>query len=332
MTPSILVVGERLSGHLTSATREAVGVALGLAGPEGSVVGFLAGSSLALSVTEFGELGVTRIRTREDPRLDAAGAGAIAVSVVASAEAVSASVIVTGGTEFGRDLTGRLAVRWNAAAANGVTEATWADASALRVRRPVYGGRATETRRLTGPRIAIAIRPHAFAEPTAGAATATTEPDSGPEIPDPLLAARRSEVAAAGSSAGPALSDASIVVSGGRGVRDANGFRLVEELAASLGAAVGASRAVTDAGWRPSSFQVGQTGKAVSPQLYIAVGISGAIQHIVGMVSSRVIVAINNDSTAPIFRVADYGIVGDLFQIVPALTKEIRRVRGLPAN
>ncbi len=332
MTPSILVVGERLSGHLTSATREAVGVALALAGPEGSVVGFLAGSSLDRSVTEFGELGVTRIRTREDPRLDAAGAGAIAVSVVASAEAVSASVIVTGGTEFGRDLTGRLAVRWGAAAANGVTEATWADAGALRVLRPVYGGRATETRRLTGSRIAIAIRPHAFAEPTAGAAVAIAEPDSSPEIPDPLLAARRTEVAAAGVSAGPALSDASIVVSGGRGVRDANGFRLVEALADSLGAAVGASRAVTDAGWRPSSFQVGQTGKAVSPQLYIAVGISGAIQHIVGMVSSRVIVAVNNDSSAPIFRVADYGVVGDLFQIVPALTKEIRRVRGLPAD
>ncbi|MFZ0700008.1 MAG: electron transfer flavoprotein subunit alpha/FixB family protein, partial [Thermoplasmata archaeon] len=233
---------------------------------------------------------------------------------------------------FGRDLTGRLAVRWNAAAANGVTEATWADAGALRVRRPVYGGRATETRRLLGPHIAIAIRPHAFAEATAPSTEAVAEPVSDPEIPASLLAAHRTEVAAAGSSAGPALSDASIVVSGGRGVRDAQSFQLVEDLAASLGAAVGASRAVTDAGWRPGDYQVGQTGKAVSPQLYIAVGISGAIQHIVGMVSSRVIVAINNDSSAPIFRVADYGIAGDLFQIVPALTKEIRRVRGLPAG
>lgn len=330
MTPIVLVIGERLSGQLSSATREAVGVARSLAGPEGTVVGFLAGGELARAVAEFGALGVPRVRTREDPRLDAGDSAAVAVAAAAAAEAISASLIVAGGTTYARDLIGRLAIRWNAAVANGVTDATWGEAGALSVRRPIYGGRATETRRLVGPHLAITIRPHAFPEPTPAAGGASAEAQSGLEIPGVFLAARRTEVTAALALAGPALADATIVVSGGRGVREENSFRLVEELAASLGAAVGASRAVTDAGWRPVSYQVGQTGKAVSPQLYIAVGISGAIQHLVGMVSSRVIVAINSDASAPIFRVADYGIVGDLFEVVPALTKEIRRVRGLP--
>jgi electron transfer flavoprotein alpha subunit len=325
MSSTVLVVGELQGGHLAGSTREAVGVARSLGG--GPVVGFAAGSTATSAALEFGPLGVARALVADDGRYDATAPSATARAALAAANAVGASIVLVGGSTFGRDLSGRLAIAWNAAAATGVTEVTAVDGG-LRVRRPIFGGRATETRRLEGPRLIVAPRPHAFAAPTDGGTTCAVE--TLPEVDlGPLAAAKRLGVETAAAGSGPSLADAAIVVSGGRGVRGPENFHLIEELAASLGAAIGASRAVTDAGWRPTSFQVGQTGRTVSPQLYVAVGISGAIQHIVGMVSSRVIVAINSDASAPIFKVADYGVVGDLFQIVPALTAEIRRVRGM---
>jgi electron transfer flavoprotein alpha subunit len=325
VSPVVLVVGEANGGRLTSPTAEAVGVAHALAGRPTDVVGFLAGSTTVAA--GFGAWGVGRARSADDPRLETAPAAAVASSIAATATAVGARLVLVPGSTFGRDLAGRLAVRWNAAVATGVTEAAW-DGEALRVRRPVFGGRATERRRLEGGRFVLALRPHAFAPPSGGAVPCTVEPAPTEEIPPALLAPRRTGVEAVAAGSGPSLADASIIVSAGRGFRAPENLHMVEELAAALGAAVGASRAVTDAGWRPSSLQVGQTGKTVSPQLYIAVGISGAIQHLVGILSSRVIVAINSDASAPIFRVADYGIVGDLFSILPALTAEVRRVRG----
>jgi electron transfer flavoprotein alpha subunit len=324
VSPTVLVVAELQGGHLSGSTREAVAVARSLG--SGPVVGVAAGSAAKAAAAEFGALGVGRAFIAEDARYDAAPPSASARAALAAANAAGASIVVVGGSTFGRDLSGRLAIAWNAAAATGVTEVAPIEGG-LRVRRPIFGGRATETRRLQGARLIIAPRPHAFAPPTDGATNCSIE--SLPEVDlGPLTAAKRVGIESAASGSGPSLSDAAIVVSGGRGVRGPENFHLIEELAAALGAASGASRAVTDAGWRPTSFQVGQTGKTVSPQLYIAIGISGAIQHIVGMVSSRVIVAINSDASAPIFKVADYGIVGDLFQIVPALTAEVRRVRG----
>ena len=328
MTSGALVVGEVHDGHLSSASREAIGVARGVLAPSDPVVGFVAGAAGPTAAAEFAQLGVGRVLHAADPRLDAAPVGAVAHAVATAARAAGVSLVVAGGTTFGRDLVARLAVRWDAAVATGVIELT-RDGGTLRARRSVFGGRASETRRLEGERAAVAVRPHAFPAPADGPVPLALEPVPTDDLPAVLVAPLRREIRPPDGGTGPSLTDAAIIVSGGRGVRGPNEFRIVEELAASLGAAVGASRAVTDAGWRPTSFQVGQTGKAVSPQLYIALGISGAIQHLVGMVSSRVIVAINTDATAPIFKVADYGIVGDLFEIVPALTAEVRRVRGL---
>jgi len=326
MTGPTLVVGEAEDGHLSDATKEAVGVAQSLSGKE-NVVGFVAGSASRAIAVGFGRVGVARAYLAEDPRLEGAVGAVVAHLVAQAADAAGAELVIVGGSTFGRDLVARLSVRWNASVATGVTALSRHDGF-LEVRRPVFAGRATETRKLDGAHAAVALRPHAFPAPADAAGEAALTPVPLDTVPPALWNAKRLGLTATVRGAGPSLTEATIVVSGGRGVRSAENFHLIEELASSLDAAVGASRAVTDAGWRPDSYQVGQTGKAVSPQLYVAVGISGAIQHLAGMVSSRVIVAINTDASAPIFKVADYGVVGDLFQIVPALTQEVRRVRG----
>ncbi len=327
MSPTVLVVGELRGDGLSEASCEAASAAVGLAAGGGAVVGFVDRPLPASALARFGRLGVSTVRFLETGGSNAGGPAPVARAIAESAAAEAAAVIVVPGTAFGRDLVGRIAAESQRSAVNGATSVRW-DGEALEVTRPVFGGRATERRRLVG-RSVLSLRPHAFpiAEVDAGPATAVAARPG--TIPEALGAPRRTDVAPAGAGAGPSLADAAIVVAGGRGVRSPENFRLVEELAASLGAAVGASRAVTDAGWRPGSYQVGQTGRSVSPQLYIAIGISGAIQHLVGMVSSRVIVAINSDPSAPIFRVADYGLVGDLFTLVPAITSAVRKARGL---
>lgn len=330
MSAAVLVVGEVVDGHLAGVSREAIGVGRSLAGTGGTVVGFLAGAALGAAVDELARAGVDRALVADNSGSALVG-NSVRAKLAAEAVGVAApQVVLTAATTNGRDLAARLAAEWDAAIATGATGVSVGAEGEVRVTRPVFGGRAAQTVDLHGPRVVVALRPHAFPTPEPAPEAARVERLGGADSGgSPGVSFVSLEPVRSGS--GPPLGDASIVVSGGRGVKTPENFRLVEELAQSLGAAVGASRAVTDAGWRPSSFQVGQTGKQVSPQLYIAVGISGAIQHIVGMVSSRVIVAINSDAQAPIFKVADYGIVGDLFQIVPALTAEIRRVRGAAA-
>ncbi|MCI4361383.1 MAG: electron transfer flavoprotein subunit alpha/FixB family protein, partial [Thermoplasmata archaeon] len=306
MTTTV-VLGEARGGRVLEASIEAVGVARRLGATR--VVGVIVAAADDAAVEEFARAGLDHLYL---VRADASVAltppvQADAAALVATKE--SADLLLVGGTVLGRDTVGRVAVRWDAAASTGVTEVIRTGPGSLTVTRPVFGGRATQELGIDAPRIVLALRPHAFPPPPVAGTAAVAEPVQLSAPTSEERVGRTTGFAPASGGSGPELGDASIVVSGGRGVRAPENFHLVEELAAALDAAVGASRAVTDAGWRPGTYQVGQTGKSVSPQLYVAVGISGAIQHIVGMVSSRVIVAINTDAQAPIFKVADYGIV-----------------------
>jgi len=276
-------------------------------------------AEIAAKARSFGDIEVVEV-TGSDRYHPVAHTSAVAVRAKSS----GADVVLTGATLNGRDLAARVAAKLGWAYAADCTDAS-AKGDAFEVKRPMYAGKVRATLRVPIPAV-LSIRPGAWT------LTGTSE-----ELKPVAIAADASAGGTlkflrfeptATSSKRVSLSEARVIVSGGRGLKGPENWKLVEELADALGAATGASRAVTDAGWRPNEEQVGQTGKTVTPDLYIALGISGAIQHLAGMTSSKVIVAVNKDPDADIFKIADYGVVGDLFEFLPAFTEAVKKAKA----
>ncbi len=320
--PNILAILEQRDGTVKRVSHEALTAARALADKLGGEVHALLLGPKGTSADGLGGFGADKVFMATDDDLALYQPGAYAATAEAQAKAGDYAAVILGATAQGRDLAPRIAARLGTPLAADVTAIE--HEGAITVTRPVYSGKATYRLELTAKTSVISIRPNNFT-PMESAKDGTVEnvPAAGGNDGYRTVKVKEPEGAALD------VAEAPIVVSGGRGLKEPDNFKLLEELAQAFGAAaVGASRAVVDAGWRPHGDQVGQTGKTVSPNLYIAVGISGAIQHLAGMRTAKVIVAINKDKDAPIFKVADYGIVGDLFEIVPRLTEEIRKIRG----
>jgi electron transfer flavoprotein alpha subunit len=321
---SILVFVEQKDGVPKKASLEALGEAARLSKALGAPVhAAVAGPGAAAAAAVAAKRGAAKVLVMDTPALRFFTPAGHGRALAAAAKAVDATLVLLGASALGKDLAPAAAARLNAACVADATR-TAVEGGKVVWTRPVYAGKLLA--RVSADGVVVAsLRPNAF-EPGADGAAGTIE-NFDPGVPERDLRVVLKEVLAPAAKRVD-LTEADVVVSGGRGLKGPENFHLVEGLAAALGGVVGASRAVVDAGWRPHAEQVGQTGKTVAPKLYVALGISGAIQHLAGMSSSRCIVAVNKDAEAPIFKVADYGIVGDVFEIVPALTAAILKAKG----
>ncbi len=318
----ILAVTEQRDGALRKVSYETVTAARLLADTMGATVDALVvGAGTVTGSDQLATYGADRVLTADHASFGLYQPDGYAATVVAAAEGCAA--IVFGATATGKDLAPRVAAKLGVGYAAEITGCT-VEGDHLVATRPVYAGKALQKIRLTGSPAVLSVRPNTvpLAEsPKAGAVESVAVPEFEARVTVTEIKAP--------ADAALDVAEATVVVSGGRGLKEPKHFKLIEDLAAAFGdAAVGASRAVVDAGWRDHSARVGQTGKTVSPNLYVAIGISGAIQHLAGMRTAKTIVAINKDADAPIFKVADYGIVGDLFEVVPRLTDEIKKVKA----
>jgi electron transfer flavoprotein alpha subunit len=315
----ILVLVDHADGDVKKVTLELLTLARRLGEPSAVLVG----SGFDAAKDRLAEYGAAKVYVAESDDVSSYLVGPsvdVLAKVMSDAGSVGA-VLLPSGAE-GKEIAGRLAIRTGSGLITDATDVTAAGDDLL-AEQPVFGGSTVVRSRVTTGTPIITLRPNSTApEAAAGAAERV---DVSVDLSEATKGARITDRVVEEKGERPDLSGAAIVVSGGRGVGSGEQFSVIEALADALGAAVGASRAATDAGWYPHQHQVGQTGKTVSPQLYIAAGISGAIQHRAGMQTSKTIVAVNKDPEAPIFELVDFGVVGDLHQVLPALTEEITK-------
>ncbi|PLS16924.1 electron transfer flavoprotein subunit alpha [Bacillus sp. M6-12] len=322
MSRKVLVLGEVRDGALRNVSFEAIAAAK-MAAEGGEVVGVLIGDGVQSLGQSLIHYGADRVVAVEDEKLKQYTSDGFTQALMAVVESEKPEGIFFGHTALGKDLSPRIASKLNSGLVSDVTDIEENGGNLVFV-RPIYSGKAFEKKIITDGLIFATIRPNNIAplekdESRSGDVTLLSA-----EVKD-LRTVIKEVVRKA--SEGVDLSEAKVIIAGGRGVKSADGFNPLKELAQVLGGAVGASRGACDADYCDYSLQIGQTGKVVTPDLYIACGISGAIQHLAGMSNSKVIVAINKDPEANIFKVADYGIVGDLFEVVPLLTEEFKKLK-----
>ncbi len=322
----VFVYVEQREGAIKKASLEALAAARALAG-DAEVAAGIVGSGVGALASTLGQHGADKVWVADDARLELYSPTGAAKLIAAAVQAAGADICLCAATAQGKDLAARVAAKLDAGLASDVT-ALSLEGDVLVCERPVMSGKAVATIEIApgAPRMAT-LRPNSVPPLAADPGRSCGSEPMQIDLDDADLASRVTSVER--SEGGKIdVSEAETVVSGGRGIKGPEHWSVLEDLAEVLDAAVGASRAVVDAGWVGHDVQVGQTGKVVSPALYVAAGISGAIQHLAGMNSSKCIVAINKDPEAPIFKIADYGVVGDLFEVVPALTEAIRELRA----
>lgn len=325
MTNDVLVFAELRDGRFKKINAELVSAAAELAGKTGGAVHIaVLGIGIDALVDEAASYPVAKVFAVNSPLLEKYSTEGFAAGLAAVIGQADPAIVLFGATAMGKDLSARVAARLGAAL---MTDCVGVDVEggALKARRPVYSGKVYASVISTSDGIKMAsIRPNVYPAAQKGASRAARVDIALPIDGGAIRAmVREMEGGAAGRKD---VTEAEIIVAGGRSLKSEENFKILDELADVLGAAVGASRAAVDAGYAPHSRQIGQTGKVVNPKLYFAFGLSGAIQHLVGMRTSKVIVAVNKDPNAPIFQNADYGVVGDLFEIVPLLTQEFKKL------